>query len=81
MDDQALADALDDGQIGGAALDVLPVEPPVDSPLLNRDNVIITPHTAFYSVEALVDLQTKAARDVVSVLNGQTPIYPVNKLG
>lgn len=81
VDDQALADALDDGQIGGAALDVLPIEPPVDSPLLNRDNVIITPHTAFYSVEALVDLQTKAAEDVVSVLNGQTPRYPVNKLG
>lgn len=81
VDDQALADALDDGQIGGAALDVLPIEPPVDSPLLNRDNVIITPHTAFYSVEALVDLQTKAAEDVVSVLNGQTPRYPINKLG
>ncbi|MDG2087769.1 MAG: C-terminal binding protein [Arenicellaceae bacterium] len=81
VDDQALADALDGGQIGGAALDVLPIEPPVDSPLLNRDNVIITPHTAFYSVEALVDLQTKAAEDVVSVLNGQTPRYPVNKLG
>ncbi len=81
IDDQALADALDDGQIGGAALDVLPIEPPVDSPLLNRDNVIITPHTAFYSVEALVDLQTKAAEDVVAVLSGQTPRYPVNKLG
>ena len=81
VDDQALAEALDDGQISGAALDVVPVEPiPADSPLLNRDDVIITPHTAFYSVDALVDLQTKAAEDVVSVLNGQTPKYPVNKL-
>ena len=81
VDDQALAQALDDGQISGAALDVVPVEPiPADSPLLNRDDVIITPHTAFYSVDALVDLQTKAAEDVVSVLNGQTPKYPVNKL-
>jgi D-3-phosphoglycerate dehydrogenase / 2-oxoglutarate reductase len=81
VDDQALAEALDDGQIGGAALDVVPVEPiPSDSPLLNRDDVIITPHTAFYSVDALVDLQTKAAQDVVHVLNGETPKYPVNKL-
>ena len=81
VDDQALAEALDAGQLGGAALDVLPVEPiPTDSPLLNRDNVILTPHTAFYSVDALVDLQTKAAKDVVSVINGQAPLYPVNKL-
>lgn len=81
VDDQALAKALDEGQLGGAALDVVPVEPiPTDSPLLNRDNVILTPHTAFYSVDALVDLQTKAAEDVARVINGQAPRYPVNKL-
>lgn len=79
VDTEALAVALDDGEIAGAALDVVPVEPlPADSPLLNRDNVVFTPHTAFYSVDALLDLQTKAAQDVARVLNGERPVYPVN---
>lgn len=81
VDEQALATALDDGQLAGAALDVLTVEPPpADSALLNRDNVIVTPHIAYYSEDALLDLQTKAAQDVASVLNGEAPKYPVNKL-
>ena len=79
VDTDALAVALDNGEIGGAALDVVPVEPlPADSPLLNRDNLILTPHTAFYSVDALLDLQTKAAQDVARVLAGERPVYPVN---
>lgn len=79
VDGDALAQALDEGQLGGAALDVMPVEPPpADSPLLGRDNVILTPHTAFYSEESLLDLQTKAARDVAQVLSGRAPAYPVN---
>ena len=79
VDTDALAKALDAGEIGGAALDVMPVEPPPEnSPLLGRDNVIITPHTAFYSVEALDELQTKAAKDVVAVLKGEKPVYPIN---
>ncbi len=74
-----LVAALDAGEIGGAGLDVVPTEPlPSDSKLLGRDNVIITPHTGFYSVEALDDLQTKAARDVGLVLKGDKPVYPVN---
>jgi D-3-phosphoglycerate dehydrogenase len=81
VDDQALVEALDQGQLAGAALDVLPVEPPQsDCPLLNRDNVIVTPHIAYYSEDALLDLQTKAAQDVASVLKGKPPRYPVNKL-
>jgi D-3-phosphoglycerate dehydrogenase len=79
VDTDALAVALDAGEIAGAALDVVPVEPlPADSPLLNRDNVILTPHTGFYSVDALLDLQTKAAQDVARVLDGERPVYPVN---
>lgn len=81
VDEIALAAALDDGQLAGAALDVVTEEPPaVGSPLLNRDNVILTPHMAFYSDDALVELQTKAAQDVVRVLSGETPLYPVNTL-
>ena len=80
VDEQALANALDEGQLAGAALDVLETEPPLDdSPLLKRDNVILTPHTAFYSEEALLELQTKATEDVVRVLLGDQPRYPINK--
>ena len=43
----------------------MPQEPPVGSPLLGRDNVIITPHTSFYSEESLLELQRKAAEEVV----------------
>ena len=61
-----------------AALDVVEVEPPArDSRLLGRDNLILTPHTAFYSVEALDELQTKCASDVARVLLGEPPVYPV----
>jgi D-3-phosphoglycerate dehydrogenase len=78
IDEQALLAALDSGRLGGAALDVVATEPlPKDSPLLGRDNVILTPHTAFYSLEALDELQTKCATDVASVLSGQPPVYPV----
>ncbi len=78
VDEAALAKALDAGQLAGAALDVLEMEPPTSSPLFGRDNVILTPHTSFYSVEALEELQTKAAEEVVRVLSGQPPRNPVN---
>jgi D-3-phosphoglycerate dehydrogenase / 2-oxoglutarate reductase len=78
VDEAALAQALDAGQLAGAALDVMPKEPPGGSPLFGRPNVIITPHTSFYSEESLVDLQTKAAEEVVRVLKGEAPRNPVN---
>jgi D-3-phosphoglycerate dehydrogenase / 2-oxoglutarate reductase len=78
VDEDALAAALDAGQLGGAALDVVTTEPLAkDSKLIGRDNVILTPHTAFYSVEALAELQTKCAADVARVLSGEKPVYPV----
>jgi len=81
VDETALVAALDSGHLAGAALDVVTVEPLAkDSPLLGRDNVILTPHTAFYSVEALEELQTKCASDVARVLSGEAPVYPV-KMG
>jgi D-3-phosphoglycerate dehydrogenase / 2-oxoglutarate reductase len=79
IDEAALIAALDSGQLGGAALDVVASEPLAkDSPLLGRDNVIITPHTAFYSVEALEELQTKCASDVARVLSGDKAVYPIS---
>ena len=78
VDEQALARALDAGQLAGAALDVMPQEPPAGSPLLGRDNVIITPHTSFYSEESLLELQRKAAQEVADVLTGKPAKNPVN---
>jgi D-3-phosphoglycerate dehydrogenase len=78
VDEDALVSALDSGRLAGAALDVVAVEPLAkDSKLIRRDNVILTPHTAFYSVEALNELQTKCAADVARVLSGEPPVYPV----
>jgi D-3-phosphoglycerate dehydrogenase len=78
VDEAALIAAIESGRLGGAALDVVTVEPLAkDSALLGRDNVIITPHTAFYSVEALAELQTKCASDVARVLSGEPALYPI----
>jgi D-3-phosphoglycerate dehydrogenase / 2-oxoglutarate reductase len=79
IDEPALIAALDSGQIGGAGLDVVATEPLAkDSSLLGRDNVIISPHTAFYSIEALDELQSKCASDVARVLSGEKAIYPIS---
>jgi D-3-phosphoglycerate dehydrogenase len=78
IDEAALADALDSGTLAGAALDVMTQEPPPPSPLFGRDNVIITPHTSFYSEESLVELQVKASQEVVTVLSGRAARNPVN---
>ena len=79
IDETALIAALDSGQVGGAALDVVTVEPLAkESPLLGRDNVIVTPHTAFYSIEALEELQTKCASDIARVLSGEKAVYPIS---
>jgi D-3-phosphoglycerate dehydrogenase len=79
IEEAALIAALDSGQVGGAGLDVVAVEPLAkESPLLGRDNVIVTPHTAFYSIEALEELQSKCASDVARVLGGGKAVYPIS---
>src|SRR4051812_11998032 len=78
IDEQALAAAIDSGHIAGAGLDVMTTEPPVNSPLIGKKNVIITPHTSFYSYESLVELQTKASQEVANVLTGKPARNPVN---
>ena len=78
VEEAALVAALDAGHLAAAALDVVEVEPLArDSRLLGRDNLILSPHTGFYSVEALDELQTKCASDVARVLCGEPPVYPV----
>jgi D-3-phosphoglycerate dehydrogenase len=69
VDDAALASALDDGSVAAAALDVLPTEPPVDSPLVGRDDVLVTPHAGWSSREAAADLLETVASTVAAVVD------------
>ena len=87
VDTAALAAALRAGKIAGAGVDVLPSEPArADEPLVQlwRDadesnvNLILTPHTAFYSVEGLLEMRTKAAEEIVRALRGAKLINCVN---
>ena len=75
-----LLQALQEGEIASAALDVLETEPPrPENPLLHMKNVIVTPHTAWYSTESQKKLQSTVAEDVVRVLSGKMPENLVNK--
>jgi len=81
LDEQALAESLRDGHLGGAGLDVFEEEPlPPGSLLRTLDNVIFTDHAGWYSEESVVELKTKAARNVAAVLAGGAPAYPVNSV-
>lgn len=80
VDEKALYMALKEKWIAGAAMDVLEKEPPqTDNPLIHLDNVIITPHMAWYSTSSLLEIQKKAAEEVLRVLSGQIPVNLVNK--
>jgi len=78
IDEQALDQALRDGKVAGAALDVFAQEPPKDSPLLKNEKVIVTPHLGASTQEAQANVAIDAAQQIVSVLNGQPVRYAVN---
>ena len=70
--------ALDAGTLDGAALDVLPVEPPAAGhPILKHPRVLLTPHSAFYSVEAEKELRRKAAQNLIDWARSGRPRYVV----
>jgi D-3-phosphoglycerate dehydrogenase / 2-oxoglutarate reductase len=84
VSDDALYRALSQNWIAGAGLDDIEEEPAKqrdwapDNPLFRLDNVIITPHAAYYSEEAIRTVREFAAHEVVRVLTGQPPLSPVN---
>jgi D-3-phosphoglycerate dehydrogenase len=79
IDEAALIRALREGWIGGAALDVLEQEPPDPSnPLLQMENVLLSPHVAYYSDKAVEGLPRRCAEEVARVLQGRMPLHLVN---
>ncbi len=79
VDEDALIAALRSGRLGGAGLDVLWTEPPAkDHPLFQMDNVVLTPHYASSTVEAMDDLAHKVNRQIVQYLRGEWPTYLAN---
>jgi D-3-phosphoglycerate dehydrogenase len=79
IDENALAASLASGHTAGAGLDVVePTPPDPSSLLLKQENVIITPHTAFFSQASTLELETRTAQEVVRVLNGEAPENLIN---
>ncbi|MDC7227729.1 MAG: C-terminal binding protein [Spirochaetales bacterium] len=79
VNERALCRALESGKLAAAGIDVYDEEPlSADSPLRRLENVTLTDHAAWYSEESIIELKTKAARNVVEVLSGKEPQYKVN---
>jgi C-terminal binding protein len=80
VDESALLDALDSGHLAAAGLDVIEREPLDYTRLRNHPKVLLTPHTAFYSVEGYNELRTKTAEETRRILLGEAPRNPVNSV-
>jgi phosphoglycerate dehydrogenase-like enzyme len=78
IEETALLDALDSGHLAAAGLDVIEREPLDYERLRNHPKVLLTPHTAFYSVEGYNELRTKTAEETRRILLGEAPRNPVN---
>ena len=80
VNEKALIQALEEGRISGAGLDVLETEPPdSNNPMLKMENVIFSPHVGFYSEESISELKRRTARNVSDVLRGRWPGSVVNQ--
>ena len=82
IDIDALAEALTDHRIAGAGIDVFePERLPLDHPLRDAPNLVMTPHVAFYSEESILDLRRQATQNVIDVLSGRSPADIANADG
>ena len=80
MDEEAFADAMRNGEIAGAAIDVFEQEPPrMDNPLFSLENVLLTPHIASNTEECMTRIALDAAQEIHLVLSGQSPRFPLNQ--
>ena len=80
VDEAAVAEAVRSGKLGGAGLDVVVDEPlKPDHPLAGVPNVVLTPHMAGVTEEGMINMAVTAAGDVLRVLRGERPVYPVNR--
>lgn len=80
VDEAALAQALDAGQIAGAGLDVFSQEPvPLNSPLMTARNLIMTPHSAALTQECVVRVATAAAAGIIQAIEGREPEFVFNR--
>jgi D-3-phosphoglycerate dehydrogenase len=80
VNEMALVQALEEKRISGAGLDVLEIEPPdPGNPMLQMENVILSPHVGFYSEESINELKRRTAKNVSDVLRGRRPDSVVNR--
>jgi D-3-phosphoglycerate dehydrogenase len=79
VDEDALYNALKEGKIAGAGIDVFENEPPKDSPLISLDNVILTPHLGANTKEGQIRAGTVCAEQIIKSLNNEIPDFWVNK--
>lgn len=79
IDEEAMIEALQNGEIAGAYLDVTETEPlPANSPLRTLPNVVLSPHAAWYSEDAFFEIRYKAIQNIIEKSEGKTPTYLIH---
>ena len=81
VDEQDMLDAIGRNHLAGVAIDVASKEPlPKGHPLLSSDKIIVTPHMAWYSEEAAIELKRKCAEEALRYFRNEPVLYPINEI-